>query len=328
MKAFITGITGQDGSYLAELLLEKGYEVHGLVRRNSTLFNYSRIGHLHGSTVKERKIILHYGDMTDPVSLTHILSNVMPDEIYNIAAQSHVQVSFETPVYTALTSGIGVLNLIEAVRTLKLNSKIYQASTSEMYSGDKSEAPQNELTPFKPKSPYGAAKLYGFEIARIYRERYGMFITNGILFNHESERRGENFVTRKITLGIRDILLKKIEYLTLGNLDARRDWGYAPEYVECMWKMMQQEKLDDFVVATGETHSVKEFVDEACGLVGLETDKVLRVSDQYKRPNEVEYLCGDAAKAKKILGWQPKVKFKELVKIMVTKELDGVGIKI
>lgn len=328
MKAFITGITGQDGSYLAEFLLDKGYEVHGLVRRNSTLFNYTRINHLHGSSEEERKVALHYGDMTDPVSLTHILSKVRPDEIYNIAAQSHVQVSFETPVYTALTSGIGVLNLIEAVRALELNSKIYQASTSELYSGDESEAPQNELTPFKPKSPYGVAKLYGFEIARVYRESYGMFITNGILFNHESERRGENFVTRKITLGIRDILLKKKEYLTLGNLNARRDWGYAPEYVECMWKMMQQKTPDDFVVATGETHSVKEFAEEACKLAGFDVEKIIRVSDKYKRPNEVEYLCGDASKAKKILGWEPKVRFKELVKIMMTKELEAVGIKI
>lgn len=318
--AFITGVTGQDGSYLAELLLAKNYEVHGLVRRNSILYNYKRM-ELTPDFPHNKNLIMHYGDMTDSISITNILSNVKPDEIYNLAAQSHVKVSFETPLYTAQTCGIGVLNLLEAVRALKLNPKIYQASTSELYSGDPKEAPQNELTPFKPKSPYGAAKLYGFEIARIYRESYDMFISNGILFNHESERRGENFVTRKITLSIRDILLKKQKYITLGNLNAKRDWGYAPEYVEATWLMLQQDKPDDFIVATGETHSVKEFLIEACKVAKLNWKKIMKVDDKYKRPNEVDYLCGDASKAKRILGWQPKTKFKELVKIMVESDL-------
>lgn len=324
--AFITGITGQDGSYLAELLLEKGYEVHGLVRRNSILFNDERIAHLHNAN--ERKITLHYGDMTDSVSITSILSKVRPDEIYNLAAQSHVQVSFETPLYTAQTTGVGVLNLLEAVRALGLSPKIYQASTSELFSGDPAEAPQNETTPFKPKSPYGAAKLYGFEIARIYRESYGMFVSNGILFNHESPRRGENFVTRKITLELKSILLKEKEYMTLGNLDARRDWGYAPEYVEGMWRILQHSEADDFVLATGETHSVREFVSEACALVGLDPEKVVKISEKYKRPNEVDHLCGDPSKAKAALGWAPKTTFKDLVRMMMTEELKGTGIEI
>lgn len=318
--AFITGITGQDGSYLTELLLSKGYEIHGLVRRNSILFNYKRMEYTENFP-HNKNLILHYGDMTDSISLTNILAQVKPDEIYNLAAQSHVKVSFETPLYTAQTCGIGVLNLLEAVRALKLNPKIYQASTSELYSGDPQEAPQNELTPFKPKSPYGAAKLYGYEIARIYRESYGMFISNGILFNHESERRGESFVTRKITLSIRDILLGKEKYITLGNLDAKRDWGYAPEYTEAMWLMLQQEKPDDFVIATGATYSVKKFAQEACQLAGLNYKKVVRTSKKYLRPNEVDYLCGNASKAKRILGWQPKTTFKKLVKIMVEAEL-------
>ncbi len=324
-SAFITGITGQDGSYLMELLLAKGYQVHGLVRRNSNLFNYRRIEDNLPDFRHNKNLLLHYGDMTDSVSLTNILSRVKPDEIYNLAAQSHVQVSFETPLYTAQTSGVGVLNLLEAVRALKLKSKIYQASTSELYSGDKREAPQNESTPFKPKSPYGVAKLYGFEIARIYRESYGMFIANGILFNHESERRGENFVTRKITLGIRDIVMGKEKFIKLGNIEARRDWGYAPEYVEAMWLMLQQKTPDDFVIATGETHSVKEFLMEAAALAGLDWKKILKVNDRYLRPNEVEYLCGDASKAKRLLGWKPTTTFKELVKIMVEHDLKNPG---
>lgn len=319
-KALITGITGQDGSYLAELLLAKGYEVHGLVRRNSILYNYARMEYTHDFP-HNKNLIMHYGDMTDPISITNILSQVKPDEIYNLAAQSHVKVSFETPLYTAETCGIGVLNLMEAVRALQLNPKIYQASTSELYSGNPSEAPQNEKTPFKPKSPYGVAKLYGFEIARVYRESYGMFVSNGILFNHESERRGESFVTRKITLGIRDIVRGKEQHIILGNIDAKRDWGYAPEYVEAMWQILQQDKPDDFVIATGETHSVKEFLIEACHVAGLDWEKVLKIDDKYKRPNEVDYLCGDASKAKKVLGWAPKTTFKELVKIMVESDL-------
>ncbi|OGH71465.1 MAG: GDP-mannose 4,6-dehydratase [Candidatus Magasanikbacteria bacterium RIFCSPLOWO2_01_FULL_43_20b] len=318
--AFITGITGQDGSYLAELLLSKGYKVHGFVRRNSILYNYERL-EVTADFPHNKNLLMHYGDMTDSVSITNILAKVKPDEIYNLAAQSHVKVSFETPLYTAQTSGIGVLNLLESVRALNLKSKIYQASTSELYSGDPKEAPQNELTPFKPKSPYGAAKLYGFEIARIYRESYGMFISNGILFNHESERRGESFVTRKITLGIRDILAGKEKYIKLGNVDAKRDWGYAPEYVEAMWKILQQNKPDDFVIATGETHSVKEFLVEACKAAGLDWTRVLKIDEKYKRPNEVDCLCGDASKARKILGWKPKTAFKELVKIMVQNDI-------
>lgn len=324
--AFITGVTGQDGSYLAEFLIANGYVVHGLVRRSST-FNRSRIEHIHGYP-HNKDLFLHYGDMTDSISLVHILAQVKPDEIYNLAAQSHVAVSFETPLYTAETTGIGVLSLLEAVRSLGLKSKIYQASTSELYSGDPAQAPQNERTPFMPKSPYGVAKLYGFEIARVYRESYGMFITNGILFNHESERRGESFVTRKITLSIADILTGKEEKILLGNLEARRDWGYAPEYVEAMWLMLQQDQPDDFVVATGETHSVKEFVDEACGLVGLDPEKVVEIWEKYKRPNEVDYLCGDASKAKTILGWEPKTKFKNLVRIMLTHDLQAAGLDL
>lgn len=319
-KAFITGITGQDGSYLTELLLAKGYAVHGLVRRNSILYNYERI-ECTPDFPHNKNLIMHYGDMTDSVSITNILAKVRPNEIYNLAAQSHVKVSFETPLYTAQTCGIGVLNLLEATRALKLNPKIYQASTSELYSGDPKEVPQNELTPFNPKSPYGAAKLYGYEIARIYRESYGMFISNGILFNHESERRGESFVTRKITLGIRDILSGKEKYITLGNLDAKRDWGYAPEYVKAMWLILQQDRPDDFVIATGETHSVKEFAMEACEMAKLNWKKIVKVDKKYTRPNEVDYLCGDATKAERVLGWKPKIKFKELVKIMVQAEL-------
>lgn len=324
--AFISGITGQDGSYLAEFLITKGYEVHGLVRRSST-FNRSRIEHIHGYP-HNKDLFLHYGDMTDSISLVHILAEVKPDEIYNLAAQSHVAVSFETPHYTAETTGVGVLSLIEVIRSLGLKSKIYQASTSELFSGDPTQAPQNENTPFKPKSPYGVAKLYGFEIARVYRESYGMFISNGILFNHESERRGESFVTRKITLGIADILAGKEEKILLGNLDARRDWGYAPEYVEAMWLILQQDKPDDFVIATGETHSVKEFVDEACALAGLDPNNVVEILEKYKRPNEVDHLCGDASKAKTILGWEPKVRFKELVRIMLIHDLQKAGVDI
>lgn len=322
-KALITGITGQDGSYLAEFLLDKGYEVHGLVRRSSS-FNRGRIEHLYTKPDKDidgsgrnGKLHLHYGDMTDFISLTNILSKVKPDEIYNLAAQSHVKISFETPLYTTQAAGVGVLNLLEAVKILDFNCKIYQASTSELFSGEPDEAPQNEKTPFKPKSPYGVAKLFGFEIARAYRESYGMFIANGILFNHESERRGENFVTRKITKGLGDISRGEKDFLYLGNLDAARDWGYAPEYMEAAWLMLQQKKPDDFVIATGETHTVREFAQRACALAGLDFNEVIKTNKAYLRPNEVNYLRGDASKAKKVLGWSPKVKFGELVKIMI-----------
>lgn len=324
-KALITGVTGQDGSYLAEILLNKGYEVHGLVRRSSS-WNRGRIDHIHSNPDHDvysvtpdhkERFFLHYGDLTDPVSLTNVLARVRPDEIYNLAAQSHVHISFETPVYTAHTTGLGVLHLLEAMRSLGLNSKMYQASTSELYSGDEREAPQNEVTPFKPRSPYGVAKLYGFEIARTYRESYGMFVVNGILFNHESERRGENFVSRKITQSIGEILKGKKEHIFLGNLRASRDWGYAPEYMEAAWRMLQHEAPEDFVIATGETHTVEEFAREACMLAGLDYTKIIKVADKYVRPNEVNYLRGDASKAKRILGWEPKTRFKDLVKIMV-----------
>ncbi len=315
-KAFITGITGQDGSYLAEILLSKGYDVHGLVRPSSS-FNRGRIEHLYIEPDNEYRLFLHYGDLIDPVSLQNILAKVRPDEIYNLAAQSHVQISFETPSYTAHTTGLGVLNLIEAARTLGLSTKIYQASTSELFSGDRKEAPQNESTPFKPRSPYGAAKLYAYHIARVYRESYGMFVVNGILFNHESERRGENFVTRKITQGIGEILKGTRKRIFLGNLSASRDWGYAPEYMEAAWRMMQEKTPDDFVIATGETHTVKDFLEEACRLTNLDPEKIVAVNEQYIRPNEVDYLCGNASKAEKVLGWKPKTTFKRLVKIMI-----------
>jgi len=320
--AFITGCTGQDGSYLIELLLQKGYIVHGLVRRAST-FNRSRLEHIYTNPDNENHLHLHYGDMTDSVSLTHILAKIKPDEIYNLAAQSHVQVSFEIPIYTAQTTGLGVLNLIEAVRTLGLKSRIYQASTSELFSGDPKEAPQSEKTPFKPKSPYGGAKLYGFEIARIYRESYGMFIVNGILFNHESERRAENFVTRKISKGIGEIIHGKRKHIFLGSLEASRDWGYAPEYMEAAWQMLQQKKPEDFVIATGETHTVREFAEEACLIAGLDFKNVIKTHKRYLRPNEVDYLCGDASKARKVLGWKPRMTFKGLVRRMVDFDINN-----
>ena len=335
--AFITGITGQDGSYLAEYLLSKGYEVHGFVRRSSS-FNRHRITDLFD--VDARHTHLHYGDMTDINSLINVLSHVKPDEVYNLAAQSHVRVSFDVPSYTAHTDAIGVQNLLEAIRILDMNCKIYQASTSELYNGDPALAPQNENTPFKPRSPYGAAKLYGFEITRIYRESYGFFACNGILFNHESPRRGVTFVTRKITKAVSEIANGERDAVHLGNLDARRDWGYAKEYVETMHLMLQQEKPDDYVVATGETHSVREFAEKAFafvdiplewkgegvdekGINGKTGDIVVEIDPEYFRPNEVDHLCGDPSKAKKELGWEPKVKFEELVHLMMEAELGG-----
>lgn len=330
-KALITGITGQDGSYLAEFLLKKGYQVHGMVRRAST-FNRHNIEHLFNPK-KLNLTYLHYGDMTDINSILRIIKEVKPDEIYNLAAQSHVWVSFEIPFYTAQSDAIGVLNLLEAVKNLDINCKIYQAATSELFSGDPKQAPQNEETPFSPKSPYGVAKLYGFEIAKVYRESYGMFVVNGILFNHESPRRGENFVTRKISIGLNEIKSRQREKLFLGNLNSRRDWGYAPEYMEAAWKMLQQKIPQDFVLATGETHSVREFVEEACKVLDIDiiwrgkgknekgidrkTGKtIIEIDPLYFRPNEVNYLCGDSRQARKILGWKPKCSFKNLVKIM------------
>lgn len=345
--ALITGITGQDGSYLAEFLLEKDYEVHGVIRRAST-FNTSRIEHLYfdewiKDMRKKKQINLHYGDMTDSSSLVRIIQSVQPHEIYNLAAQSHVKVSFDTPEYTAETDAIGTLRLLEAVRILGLEKKtrIYQASTSELY-GLVQEVPQRETTPFYPRSPYGVAKQYGFWITKNYRESYGMFAVNGILFNHESERRGETFVTRKITLAVARISQGLQEKLYLGNLDALRDWGYAKDYVECMWLMLQHPEPEDFVIATGEYHSVREFVDKAFSHVGIhlkwegtgvnekgickETGRVLvEVDPQYFRPAEVEQLLGDPSKAKQLLGWNPsKTSFDELVRLMVNSDIEYV----
>jgi len=338
-KALITGITGQDGSYLAELLLAKGYEVHGIIRRSSS-FNTARIDHLYQDPhEKKRRFVLHYGDLTDATNVIMIIDKVQPDEIYNLGAQSHVKVSFETPEYTANCDALGTLRVVEAVRFLGLEKKtrIYQASTSELY-GLVQETPQTEKTPFYPRSPYGVAKLYAFWIIKNYREAYGMYACNGILFNHESERRGETFVTKKITRALARIKLGKQECLYLGNMDAKRDWGYAKDYVEAMWLMLQQQQPDDFVIATGETHSVREFVEEAGKALGMQirwkgkgveeqgvdtkTGKtIVRIDPTYFRPTEVEMLLGNPAKAKKALGWAPRVTFKELAKLMVEHDL-------
>jgi GDPmannose 4,6-dehydratase len=316
-KAFVTGITGQDGSYLAELLLEKGYEVHGLVRRSSS-FNTWRI-----DDVRDR-LILHYGDLVDQNSLMRTLELVGPDEIYNLAAQSHVKVSFEMPEYTASVTGLGVLRLLDAVRDLELPARVYQAGSSEMY-GLVQETPQTEKTPFHPRSPYGAAKVFGHWITVNYREGYGMHASNGILFNHESPRRGENFVTRKITMSVAAIKSGREKELRLGNLDAKRDWGFAKDYVEAMWRMLQQDKPDDYVVATGETHSVREFLEEAFSHVGLHWQDHVRVDPKYFRPAEVDLLLGDPTKARTVLGWKPSVTFKQLVQIMVDADMEGGG---
>ena len=334
--AFITGITGQDGSYLAEFLLEKGYEVYGLFRRGSTNTT-QRIAALMQEKAKEdEKLHLVYGDMTDSMNLVRLIMEIKPDEIYNLAAQSHVAVSFEEPEYTANADGMGVLRILEAVRIagLEKTTRIYQASTSELY-GKVAEIPQKETTPFHPRSPYGVAKLYGYWITKHYREAYGMYAVNGILFNHESERRGETFVTRKITLAVGNIVNGKQEKLYLGNLNAKRDWGYAKDYVECMWLMLQQEKPEDFVIATGETRTVREFVEKAFEVAGINicwtgegvnekgfdaaTGKVLvEVSPEFFRPAEVDLLLGDPTKAKTVLGWNPrKTTFEELVRRMV-----------
>lgn len=342
--ALITGVTGQDGSYLAEFLIEKGYEVHGIIRRSSS-FNTERIEHLYfeewvRDMKRGRALNLHYGDMTDSSSLIRIIQQIQPDEIYNLAAQSHVKVSFDVPEYTAETDAVGTLRLLEAVRILGLEqkTKIYQASTSELF-GLVQEVPQRETTPFYPRSPYGVAKLYGFWITKNYRESYGMFAVNGILFNHESERRGETFVTRKITLAAARIAAGEQDKLYLGNLSALRDWGYARDYVECMWLMLQHETPEDFVIATGEQHSVREFTERAFLEVGITlrwegegvdekgidtaTGRVLvEVDAKYFRPAEVETLLGDPTKAKTLLGWNPrKTSFEELVRLMVRHDV-------
>ena len=326
--ALITGITGQDGSYLAELLLEKGYEVHGIVRRAS-LINTHRIDHIY------EQIKLHYGDLTDAMSVTNLIKDIEPDEIYNLGAQSHVKVSFEIPEYTAQVDGLGTLRVLEAVRLLgiEMKTRVYQASTSELY-GLVQEVPQKETTPFYPRSPYGVAKLYGYWILKNYRESYGLHASTGILFNHESPRRGETFVTRKITRGLSRISVGEQECLYLGNLNAKRDWGHAKDYVEAMWLMLQQDEPDDYVIATGEQYSVKDFVDKAAPFFGFNIEwmgegelefgydwntkrKVIEVDKKYFRPAEVESLLGDASKAKQKLGWEPKISFDQLIEDMV-----------
>jgi len=325
-KALITGVTGQDGSYLAELLLEKGYEVHGVVRRSSTM-NRSRIDHLQHLTPSQNerpRFVLHYGDMTDSGGLNRLVKMIRPDEIYNLAAQSHVHISFDQPEYTADADGLGTTRLLEAVRTAGLETRFYQASTSEMFGS--SPPPQNEATPFRPRSPYAAAKLYAHWMTLNYREAHGMFACSGILFNHESPRRGENFVTRKVTRGVAQILARKTDHLVLGNLDARRDWGHARDYVEAMWLMLQQPEPDDYVIASGESHTVRDLVEIAFGLVGLDWREYVRTDPAYVRPAEVHELCGDATKARVKLGWKPKISFKELVWEMLESDLKLEGL--
>ncbi len=353
-KALITGITGQDGSYLAELLLSKGYEVHGLIRRSST-FNTHRIDHIYQDPhLHEAKLHLHYGDLNDSGQLTNLVYNIRPDEIYHLGAQSHVRVSFDMPEFTGDVTGLGTIRLLEAVRRSGIKTKFYQASSSEMY-GDAS-APQSETTTFRPRSPYAAAKVYAYWVTVNYREGYNMFACNGILFNHESPRRGETFVTKKITHAVSNIVSGKQDKLYLGNLDAKRDWGFAPEYVECQWLMLQQDDPDDYVIGTGETHSVKEFVETAFEYAGIEIewkgkgadakgvigsinpgitpvntlrpgDTVVEIDPRYFRPTEVELLLADISKANKELKWEPKITFQELVKIMMDSDLASAGVK-
>ena len=318
-KALITGITGQDGSYLAEFLLEKGYEVHGLIRRAST-FNTERIDHLYTDPHDPKtKIYLHYGDLSDSGQLTNLIYNIQPEEVYHLGAQSHVRVSFDMPEYTGDITGIGTTRMLEAIRRSGIKTKFYQASSSEMFGA--SPPPQNENTPFRPRSPYGAAKVYAFWMVANYREAYKIFASNGILFNHESPRRGETFVTRKITRSLARIKLGLERKVYLGNLDARRDWGYAGDYVEAMWLMLQQDEPDDYVIATGESHSVKEFLGEAFDYKGLDWREYVEIDSRYFRPTEVDSLLGDASKARRKLRWEPKVKFKELVKLMVDADI-------
>ena len=325
-KALITGITGQDGSYLAELLLEKGYEVHGIMRRSSS-FSTGRIEHLyHDPHEHGVPLRLHYGDLSDSSSLINILNLVRPDEVYNLAAQSHVQVSFEMPEFTADTTGMGTMRLLEAVRHAGWPVRFYQAGSSEMF-GRVQESPQTERTPFYPRSPYAVAKLFAHWTTVHYREAYGGFACNGILFNHESPRRGGTFVSRKITRGVARILAGHEQAIYLGNLDARRDWGYAPEYVEAMWLMLQQEVPDDYVIATGEMHTVREVAETAFELVGMEWQDYVRVDPRYFRPTEVDELCGDATKAREELGWRPCTTFTELVRLMLVHDLVGAGLQ-
>jgi GDPmannose 4,6-dehydratase len=340
-KALITGITGQDGSYLAELLLEKGYEVHGIIRRSSS-FNTGRIDHLYKDLhLNNVKLFLHYGDLSDGSNISRIIEKIKPDEIYNLAAQSHVKVSFDVPKYTADVTGVGTLRILDAIKESGIKTKFYQASTSELF-GLVQETPQKETTPFYPRSPYGCAKLYSYWITINYRESYGLYACNGILFNHESPRRGETFVTRKITRGLARILAGKDDCLYLGNLDSKRDWGYAKDYVEGMWLMLQQKKPDDFVLATGKMHSVREFIAEACKTAGVKlkwkgkkekevgidenTGKIIiRIDPKYYRPAEVDLLLGDPSKATKKLKWKAKTKFSDLVKMMMEYDMKKEG---
>lgn len=321
----ITGITGQDGSYLAELLLAKGYEVHGIIRRSST-FNTARIDHiykdLHEGDVKLR---LHYGDVTDSEQISNIIYNIEPDEVYNLGAQSHVRVSFDTPTYTGETTGLGTTRLLEVIRRSGLPIRFYQASSSEMFGS--ASPPQSESTPFEPRSPYACAKVYSYWMTRNYRDGYGLFASNGILFNHESPRRGETFVTRKVTRAIAAIKAKKQKAVYLGNLEAKRDWGYAPEYVQAMWKILQVKKPSDYVLGTGETHSVKEFVELAFSYAGMKADNCIKIDKRYFRPTEVDALAADSRKAKKELSLDIKVRFRDLVKIMVDADLRAAGLK-
>ena len=321
--ALITGITGQDGSYLAELLLEKGYEVHGVIRRSST-FNTSRIDHLYKDPHEAgNNFHLHYGDITDGVGISNLVREIEPSEIYNLAAQSHVKVSFEMPDFTAQVDAVGTIRLLEAIRAAKIDTRFYQASTSELYGS--TPPPQSEISPFAPQSPYAAAKLYSYWVVRNYRDAYGLHATNGILFNHESPRRGETFVTRKITMAAAKIKLGLQSKLYLGNLDAVRDWGYAPEYVESMWKMLQQEKSDDYVVATGVGATVRDFCEAAFSSLGLDFEKYVETEDRYRRPTEVDALVGNPDKASRELGWKAKTHWKELAEIMVQSDLNTVS---
>ena len=325
-KALITGITGQDGSYLAELLLHKGYEVHGLIRRAST-FNTRRIDHIyhdpHGNN-GEIKLYLHYGDVAVPDSLLDVIYNVRPDEIYHLAAQSHVRVSFDMPEYTGDVTGLGTIRILEAIRKSGIQTRFYQASSSEMFGAAK--PPQSEITPFEPRSPYAAAKVYSYWVTRNYREGYHLHASNGILFNHESPRRGETFVTRKITRALAAIRAGRQSTLYLGNLDARRDWGYAPEYVEVMWKILQKDTPADYVIGTGESHSIREFLDEAFGYAGMDWHQYVQIDARYFRPTEVDFLLADPTRARTELDWQPKVTFRDLVRIMVDADLELQGL--
>jgi len=323
--ALITGITGQDGSYLAELLLSKGYEVHGIIRRTST-FNTRRIDHIYVDPHDPHaRLFLHYGDISDSEQISNIIYNVKPDEVYHLGAQSHVRVSFDIPEYTGNVTALGTTRVLEAIKRSGNAIKYYQASSSEMFGASK--PPQNEDSPFEPRSPYACAKVYAYWMVVNYRQGYNIFASNGIFFNHESPRRGETFVSRKIIRAVAAVLAKKQDCLYLGNLDAKRDWGYAPEYVEMMWEMLQQDSADDFVLGSGEAHSVKDFVKEAFSYAGFDWEKYVKIDPRYFRPTEVEELIADSTKAKENLGWQPKIKFKELVKIMVDADMRKIGLK-